>query len=325
MGATDATGPPASGNGGSQGRRVPERVKFLAGRGKTIATLATTTAMRPGHSTQASRAGYRVPADSLADTTRWLIRPADWDHNGGDGPFSDKRLARVVFTTTLETAVATRWVRDRSVLVLAAERLRARPGRRWILAAGGRGRHGLAGDLWPPAGDIAGTPVPCLRPTRPVPRRHRPRRRLALEPGDSHDHRRLGVPAGGRRSPHRRPAPFGTSGASSSCAGARATTAAGGLAPARPPSRSIRRSPSWHWRNATVARDPRHDRTRPGLPGRPATGRRELDRDDKAARQRQLRPADLDHRLGDSRAPGNPRVVSERRGRSETVTRPSWS
>ena len=34
----------------------------------------------------------------------------------------------------------------------------ARPGRRWILAAGGRGCHGLAGDLWPPAGDIAGAP-----------------------------------------------------------------------------------------------------------------------------------------------------------------------
>jgi hypothetical protein len=72
---------------------------------------------------QASRAGYRVPADVLEDTTRWLIRPSDWDHNGGDGPFSDKRLARVVFTTTLDTAVATRSVRDRSVLVRAAERL----------------------------------------------------------------------------------------------------------------------------------------------------------------------------------------------------------
>jgi hypothetical protein len=71
----------------------------------------------------ASRAGYQVPADSLADTTRWLIRPAGWDHNGGEGPFSDKRLARVVFTSTLETAVATGWVRDRAALVLAAERL----------------------------------------------------------------------------------------------------------------------------------------------------------------------------------------------------------
>jgi hypothetical protein len=70
---------------------------------------------------QASRAGIRVPPASLADTTRWLSRPADWDHNGGDGPFNDKRLARVVFTTSLETAVATRWIEDRSTLVRAAE------------------------------------------------------------------------------------------------------------------------------------------------------------------------------------------------------------
>ena len=72
---------------------------------------------------EASRAGLRVPEAALAETTRWLIRPADWDHNGGDGPFSDKRLARVVFTTTLDTAVATKWVPDRTVLLRAAERL----------------------------------------------------------------------------------------------------------------------------------------------------------------------------------------------------------
>ncbi len=71
----------------------------------------------------AAHAGYRVPAESLADTTRWLERPEAWDHNGGEGPFSDKRLARIIFTTTLETAVSTGWVRDRSVLVRAAERL----------------------------------------------------------------------------------------------------------------------------------------------------------------------------------------------------------
>ena len=51
---------------------------------------------------QAVRRVTASPAEALADTTRWLIRPAGWDHNGGDGPFSDKRLARVVFTTTLD-------------------------------------------------------------------------------------------------------------------------------------------------------------------------------------------------------------------------------
>jgi Squalene-hopene cyclase C-terminal domain len=70
---------------------------------------------------RASRAGIPVPPTALAETTRWLGRPADWDHNGGDGPFNDKRLARVVFTTSLETAVATRWIEDRSILLRAAE------------------------------------------------------------------------------------------------------------------------------------------------------------------------------------------------------------
>jgi hypothetical protein len=72
---------------------------------------------------KAAGAGYPVTPEALADTTRWLIQPTGWDHNGGESPFSDKRLARVVFTTTLETAVTTGWVRDRSVLLHAAERL----------------------------------------------------------------------------------------------------------------------------------------------------------------------------------------------------------
>lgn len=72
---------------------------------------------------RASRAGMDLPPGCLDETTRWLARPADWDHNGGDGPFSDKRLARIAFTTSLQTAVATRWVEDRSLLTRAADRL----------------------------------------------------------------------------------------------------------------------------------------------------------------------------------------------------------
>jgi hypothetical protein len=64
-----------------------------------------------------------VPEQALADTRRWLLQPADWDQNGGDGPFSDKRLARIAFTTTLAAAVTTDWVTDRSALVQAAGRL----------------------------------------------------------------------------------------------------------------------------------------------------------------------------------------------------------
>ncbi len=69
---------------------------------------------------QASRAGFLVPPDALAETTRWLVRPADWEHNGGEGPFNDKRLARVVFATTLDTAVTSGWIKDRAVLVRPA-------------------------------------------------------------------------------------------------------------------------------------------------------------------------------------------------------------
>jgi hypothetical protein len=72
---------------------------------------------------QAARAGHRVAREALADTTGWLLQPAGWDRNGGDGPFNDKRLARIAFTTALATALSTGWVRDRSALARAADRL----------------------------------------------------------------------------------------------------------------------------------------------------------------------------------------------------------
>jgi hypothetical protein len=52
----------------------------------------------------AKRAGYRVPDAALADTTRWLGRPAGWDKNGGEGPFSDKKMAQLHFAATLAAA-----------------------------------------------------------------------------------------------------------------------------------------------------------------------------------------------------------------------------
>jgi hypothetical protein len=72
---------------------------------------------------EAARRGHRVPEEALADSTRWLIQPAGWDHNGGDGPSSDKKLARIAFTTALASAFSTGWVKDRSALVEAARRL----------------------------------------------------------------------------------------------------------------------------------------------------------------------------------------------------------
>jgi hypothetical protein len=47
-----------------------------------------------------------VPTAALADTTRWLQRPSGWDRNGGEGPFSDKKLARLQFAAALVEAHA---------------------------------------------------------------------------------------------------------------------------------------------------------------------------------------------------------------------------
>src|SRR4051812_49510852 len=47
-----------------------------------------------------------VPPEALADTTRWLADPGRWDQNGGHGPFSDKRLARLEIAAPPGTAAA---------------------------------------------------------------------------------------------------------------------------------------------------------------------------------------------------------------------------
>src|SRR5579885_2425391 len=53
---------------------------------------------------RARRLGLDVPARALDDTTRWLLRPEGWDKNGGEGPFSDKKLARLQFAASLVAA-----------------------------------------------------------------------------------------------------------------------------------------------------------------------------------------------------------------------------
>ncbi len=72
---------------------------------------------------RAAEAGLEVPEDALADTTLWLQKPDAWEHNGGDGPFVDKRLARLAFTAALATAVSTGRVKDPRTLSKAAELL----------------------------------------------------------------------------------------------------------------------------------------------------------------------------------------------------------
>jgi hypothetical protein len=66
---------------------------------------------------------YRVPPAALADTTRWLLHPADWDNNRGNPFFSDKKLARIQFAASLTEAYQTGAVRDATALTDAAKSL----------------------------------------------------------------------------------------------------------------------------------------------------------------------------------------------------------
>jgi hypothetical protein len=66
----------------------------------------------------ARRSGYAVPAEALRDTTVWLLRPGDWDHNHANPLAGDKKLASIQFAAALAEAAA-----DRSALEQAAASL----------------------------------------------------------------------------------------------------------------------------------------------------------------------------------------------------------
>ncbi|APW61822.1 hypothetical protein BSF38_03351 [Paludisphaera borealis] len=70
---------------------------------------------------QAAKLGDPVPDAALAETTRWLEHPERWERNGGEGPFSDKALARVQFAAALADAVDAGRSKDRKALVRAAD------------------------------------------------------------------------------------------------------------------------------------------------------------------------------------------------------------
>ena len=69
----------------------------------------------------ALRLGHSVPARALTETTSWLSKPKQWDHNGGEGGFSDKGLARIQFAAALVDAIEAGQVKDRRLLSQAAE------------------------------------------------------------------------------------------------------------------------------------------------------------------------------------------------------------
>jgi hypothetical protein len=96
------------------------------------------------------RLGRAVPREALADTSDWLAHPERWDKNGGQGPFSDKRLARVQFVSALAGAIASGALTDHGALEDAAHRL-----------AGDQEPDGS----WPIEGDRAlGSPATYGRP-----------------------------------------------------------------------------------------------------------------------------------------------------------------
>ena len=71
----------------------------------------------------AARKGYRIPRGVLADTTAWVVRPAQWEHNKGDPGFSDKRLANIQFAASLLAAFEAGYVKDRQPVQEAAKKL----------------------------------------------------------------------------------------------------------------------------------------------------------------------------------------------------------
>ncbi len=69
----------------------------------------------------AYRLKYPLPDQTLDETTRWLEQPQKWEHNGGEGPFNDKKLARIQFAAALVDALEVGLSKDKEALAKAAE------------------------------------------------------------------------------------------------------------------------------------------------------------------------------------------------------------
>jgi squalene cyclase len=69
----------------------------------------------------ARQRGYAVPPEALADTTAWLLAPANWDEIHGAPAASDKKLGRIQFAAALTDAFRTGAVREQGALRTAAE------------------------------------------------------------------------------------------------------------------------------------------------------------------------------------------------------------
>jgi hypothetical protein len=69
---------------------------------------------------EAIRRDRLLPPSAIQETTRWLSQPGEWDHNGGEGQFSDKRLARIQFALALTAAFEAKQAIEPATLIEAA-------------------------------------------------------------------------------------------------------------------------------------------------------------------------------------------------------------
>jgi hypothetical protein len=116
----------------------------------------------------AAKSGLLANRMPLADTLSFLRAPAEWDANGPDGPFKDKKLARIQFAATLADATTANLLADREALARAAELVVE------LQQADGGWETDVAGAIGSPA--TYGRPLATLMATRVLsvadPRRH---------------------------------------------------------------------------------------------------------------------------------------------------------
>jgi hypothetical protein len=69
----------------------------------------------------AVRRSRSVPAEALADTTRWLSRPERWEQTGGNEAAGNQSLARIQFAAAAVAAFDAGQLKDRATLTRAAD------------------------------------------------------------------------------------------------------------------------------------------------------------------------------------------------------------
>jgi hypothetical protein len=86
---------------------------------------------------EAKRRGFPLAPHCLDDTRAWLEQPLNWNHNGGEGGFSDKVLAHIQFARTLaHTGAALNPSAAQAAQIVAQDQ---RPDGHWRIDDGGTG------------------------------------------------------------------------------------------------------------------------------------------------------------------------------------------